>query len=373
MISLFGVKDAFDFQNTEIRRAVCDVLESGKYIGWEQVKKFELNMMEYLDVAYAVGVNSGTDALILSLKALGIGDGDAVITSPFTFKGAVQAIKYVGAQPVYADIDPYTYNICPKSIDKIYSEDIYDWGQIKAVIVTHIFGGPADMGAIKHLQTMYKFKIIEDCAQAFGAEYDGQKVGTFGDAGIFSFYPTKVLGAAGDAGMVVTNDAEIMNNVTMLSDHYDTENNYGRNSRLDAVQAAVLNVKLRHIDSLIGHRQAIARMYRDVIGGIVHHPIYTVETEEVYGLYTIRHPNRLGIIDEFRPNGIEYGIYYQLPLYYEYPEITTRRKPEEFCSVVEKISSQVISIPMHPFLTQNDIENVALCVERGVWNYRLED
>jgi dTDP-4-amino-4,6-dideoxygalactose transaminase len=373
MISLFGVKEHYNYQKEEIEKAINGVLESGEYVGSTEVERFENTIKDYLNVAYAVGVGSGTDALILSLKAVGVGPGDYVITSPFTFKGAVQAILYVGAKPIYADIDPYNFNIDPISVENIFSSHEYSWNSIKALIATHLFGSPANITDLKNAMYGNNVKIIEDCAQAFGAQYCTKFVGTIGDIGILSFYPTKVLGAIGDGGMIVTKNEVYAQRVKDLSHHLDIFNGvrkytYARNSRLDPIQAAILNVKIKNIDNLIGYRQAIAQSYKELIGGMVHHPIHGILDEPVYGLYTIRHPRRLDIYTALRAENIQCGIYYDIPMYEFYREVN--RDASKLCPITKRYTKEVLSIPMHPFLDLNDIENVAIAVERGLDGYQ---
>jgi len=252
-VPLIDLKAQYTSIKEEIDTAVGRVIAGGQFILGEEVENFEKEVAGYLRVKYAVGVASGTDALHLALLACGIKPGDEVITTPFTFISTAETIVRCGAKPVFADIDPETLNISPEQVEPKIT------GKTKAVLPVHLYGHPADMASIQEIAARHGLKVIEDCAQAFGAECNDRKVGSLGDAGCFSFFPGKALGAYGDAGMVVTNDSEIAGRVSLLRNHGGSPKYYysvhGFNSRLDALQAAVLSVKLKYIDDWIDRRR----------------------------------------------------------------------------------------------------------------------
>jgi dTDP-4-amino-4,6-dideoxygalactose transaminase len=250
----------------EIDQAIRKVIEQGEFILGPEVNALENEIAYYCGVNYAVGVASGTDALQLALLACGIAPGDEVITTPFTFIATAEAIIRCGATPVFVDIDLHTHNIDPARIEPKITK------RTKAIITVHLYGKPAEIDTILALSKRYKFKVIEDCAQALGAEYKGKKVGSLGDAGCLSFFPAKNLGAYGDGGMVVTNSVDIAEKVKMLRNHGCKEKYYhliaGFNSRLDTLQAAILRVKLRHLDEWIKLRREKASCYAQFLGGL---------------------------------------------------------------------------------------------------------
>lgn len=251
----------------EVLYVLNEVLESAQYVLGKKGAELEEGIRKYHEVKDAIGVASGTDALHLALKALGIGKGDEVITTPFTFFATAEAILYTGAVPVFVDIEPETYNIDVSLIEKKINK------KTKAILPVHIFGHPADMKAIMDIATRHKLRVIEDCAQSFGASQDGKKTGSFGDAGCFSFYPSKNLGAYGDGGMVVLNDSQVGDEIRKLRNHgskggYRHES-LGYNSRLDEMQAAVLLVKFRRIDEYNDKRREKAALYNRLLSDAV--------------------------------------------------------------------------------------------------------
>lgn len=301
----------------ELMSAIQGVLKSGQFIMGPNVKAFEKEVAAYLGVKHAVGVNSGTDALVVSLRAAGIGPGDQVITTPFTFFATAEAVSQVGATPVFVDIDPKTFNINPELIEPAITP------RTKAILPVHLYGQAADMDPIMELAEKYNLKVIEDTAQAFGAEYKGKKLGTIGDAGCFSFFPSKNLGAFGDGGLIATNDDEIAEKARMLRVHGAKKKYYneviGYNSRLDEIQAAILRVKLPHIDKWNEARQEAAKRYNELlkdVPGIVT-PYEAPYARHVYHQYTIRILN--GMRDKVKrflaDRGIGTMIYYPVPVH----------------------------------------------------------
>ncbi len=301
----------------ELMAAIQGVLKSGRFIMGPNVKAFEQEAAAYLGVKYAIGVNSGTDALVIALRAAGIGPGDEVITTPFTFFATAEAVSQVGATPVFVDIDPRTFNINPDLIEPAVTS------RTRAVLPVHLYGQAADMDPIMELARKYNLKVIEDTAQAFGGEYKGRKLGTIGDAGCFSFFPSKNLGAFGDGGLIATNDGEIAEKARMLRVHGAKKKYYneviGYNSRLDEIQAAILRVKLPHIDQWNEARRQAAKRYDELlkeVPGIIT-PYEAPYARHVYHQYTVRVMDGKRdkvklIIDE---QGIGTMVYYPVPVH----------------------------------------------------------
>ena len=246
-IPILDLKPQYRGLREDLKEAINRVLESTQFIMGPDVKDFESEVAQYLGVKHAIGVNSGTDALFISLRALGIGPGDEVITTPFSFFATAESISHVGATPRFVDVDEHTFNVVPESIEEKINKNT------KAIMPVHLFGRPVEMGKILALAERHDLKVIEDCAQSFGARYEGTQTGTIGDAGAYSFFPSKNLGAYGDGGLIATNDDTLADIARMLRDH-GTKKKYhnemvGYNSRLDTMQAAVLRVKLPYIDA----------------------------------------------------------------------------------------------------------------------------
>ncbi len=299
----------------DIDNAIKEIAQASRFVLGKETRDFERDMANYCGVKYAVGVASGTDALILSLTALGIKDGDEVITTPFTFMATAEAISRVGAKPVFVDIDPRTYNIDPAKIKKAVTP------RAKAIIAVHLYGNPCDMDDISKIAKQYKLKVIEDAAQAIGATYKGRKIGSFGDAGCLSFFPSKNLGAFGDAGMVLTGNKHIAEELRLLRVHGSVSKYrhtvIGFNSRLDNIQAAILSIKLRKLDAWTEKRIKLAGRYDSTLKGIAATPRVQDGGKHVYHLYIIRvkqaeRDKLLGLLNE---NGIESRVYYPVPLH----------------------------------------------------------
>ena len=353
----------------EIDTAIQRVLESGRFILGPEVEAFEREITEYLGVKHAIGVASGTDALLLSLKALGIGPGDGVIVPSFTFFATAGVVANVGATPVFADIDPQTFNISTENVKEILyhpSSPI----TIRAIIPVHLYGQPADMDEIMRLAKEHDLYVIEDAAQAIGAEYRGQKVGTIGHLGCFSFFPTKNLGAYGDGGLVVTNDDELAEKVRMLRVHGSKPKYYhhlvGTNSRLDALQAAILRAKLPHLDEWTVTRQEIAARYdellRDVSG--IGLPFRTPDRTHIFHQYTIRVLNgrRDTLQKHLREQGVGVQVYYPLPLHLQ-PCFRHLGYKEGDLPESERASREVLSLPMFPELTEEEQDYVVQAIK----------
>jgi dTDP-4-amino-4,6-dideoxygalactose transaminase len=341
----------------EIDEAVLDVMESGYFVLGPNVKALEAEVAAYVGCQYGVGVASGTDALRLALEALDIGPGDEVITTPFTFVATANTISHAGAKPVFVDIDPRTFNIVPDQIEEAITE------RTKALVPVHLYGQPAQMDAIMDIARRHNLFVIEDCAQAIGAENNGRRVGSFGDVACFSFYPTKNLGAFGDAGMVTTNDPELAERVTMLRQQGSNKRYYhdvlGFNSRLDEMQAALLRVKLRYLDEWQVRRGKIAAQYDQLLGDLdIETPFVRPDVTHVYHQYTIRVARRDELHEFLRERDVGSMIYYPLPLHLQrmYDDLGYA---EGSLPVSERAGREVLSLPMYPELTDEQVQIVA--------------
>lgn len=313
------------------------------------MQEFETNIARYLGVHHAIGCASGTDALQVAMMALGIGPGDEVITTPFSFVATVETIVLLGAKPVYVDIDPATFNINPLLIEKAITK------KTKAIIPVHLYGQPADMDIIVNIARMHGLHVIEDAAQAIGAEYKGKKAGTIGEIGCFSFFPTKNLGAFGDAGMIVTNDKQLADQIRMIIVHGSKVRYYhemlGVNSRLDTLQAAVLNVKLKYLDGWNSTRASLAKTYTRLFEGTsVIAPSVRPDRTHIFHQYTIRVKQRDGLIECLKEKSIPYAIYYPVPLYRQ-KAFHHLADPKHTFPVTEQMTKEVLSLPIHTGLT----------------------
>lgn len=361
-IPVFDLQAEINLLRNEIIESFESVLDSGQFIMGENVKKFEQEAAEYLGVKHAIGVNSGTDALVIGLRAAGISEGDEVITTPFTFFATAEAISQVGAKPIFVDINRDTFNIDPEQVAKHITP------RTKAIIPVHMFGHPAAMEQLQNIAKRYQLKIIEDVAQAFGAEYKGQKAGTIGDVGCFSFFPTKNLGAYGDGGLIVTDDDDLARIAKMLRVHGSEKKYYnellGYNSRLDEVHAAILRIKLTRIEEWNTRRINIAAEYNALLGQLsgVRTPAVSQEVRHVFHQYTIavQAGKREALQKHLKDKGIGTMIYYPVPVHklpiYEHMDVS--------CPVAEQISSEVLSLPMWPFLEKDQIDYIATQVNQ---------
>jgi dTDP-4-amino-4,6-dideoxygalactose transaminase len=351
----------------KIESAIEEVLEAQQFILGPKVEEFEHNIVTYSGTKYAVGVSSGTDALLISLMALDINPGDEIITSPFTFFATAGSIARLGAKPVFVDIDPITYNIDPEKIENAITN------KTKAIIPVHLFGQCADMEPILEIAKKYNLHVIEDAAQSIGAEYKGQKAGTMGNLGIFSFFPSKNLGGFGDGGMVITNDEDLHKKIKILRIHGSEPKYYhkmlGGNFRLDALQAAILNEKLKYLDQWSQKRRDNAEYYdkkfRD--RGLIQNgnitlplPIYRNNTDKnyhIYNQYTIKTENRDKLRVFLEENGLKTAIYYPIPLHLQECFLGLGYKKGDF-SVSEKSAKTVLSLPIFPELTTKQIDYI---------------
>lgn len=378
-IPILDLTAQYNTIKTEIDAAVKRVIDSQHFILGPEVETFEKEIAAYCGIKYAVGVASGTDALILSLKALGIGPGDEVITTPFTFFATAESVSLVGAKPVFVDIDPKTYCIKPELIEGKITKNT------KAIMPVHIFGQCADMYKILEIARLNNLKVIEDAAQAMGATYKGKQAGSMGDAGALSFFPSKNLGGFGDGGMVITNNKTIADKIKMLRVHGSTirylHSEVGTNSRLDALQAAILSVKLKYLNKWLDGRRKIAQYYNDHLASIststpsisapftpnpsVSAPSMTFLTPftppyntHTYHLYVLRvKPSPKKLSKALNDAGIEARTYYPVPLHLQecYKDLGYKKGafPES-----ESAASQTVSIPLYPELKTDEIKHI---------------
>jgi dTDP-4-amino-4,6-dideoxygalactose transaminase len=356
IIPVLDLKAQYQSIKDEIDAAVLGVMASGYFVLGPNVKALEAEVAEYVGCRYGVGVASGTDALRLSLAALGIGPGDEVITTPFTFVATANTISHSGARPVFVDIDPRTFNITPAQIEAAVTE------RTKAILPVHLYGQPAEMDAIMDIARRHNLYVVEDCAQAIGAKVDGRRVASFSDVACFSFYPTKNLGAYGDGGMVTTNNPEIAERIDVLRRQGGKVKYYhevlGFNSRLDEVQAALLRVKLRHLDGWQAKRRRVAARYDGLLGTLgVAIPFVRPGVTHVYHQYTVRVSRRDELHQFLKDRGIGTMIYYPLPLHLQklYQDLGYA---EGSLPVSEQAAREVLSLPMYPELTDEQIQTV---------------
>lgn len=385
-IPLIDLKAQYKSISEDLDRVTKEVLSSANYIMGKNVIEFEREFAEYIGVKHAISVGNGTDALVIALKSLGIGSGDEVITSTFTYFASAEAISAVGAIPVFADVEKETFNIDPTKIEEKITQ------KTKAIIPVHIFGQSARMDEINALAKKYNLKIVEDAAQAVGSKYKGKMIGTLGDVACFSFFPTKNLSCAGDGGIIVTNDDNIAIVAKALRTHGSGENgqkafnflnnikeevetskdgddtvynplkyyNYliGFNSRLDAIQAAILRVKLPHLDKWNGRRREIAKIYDEKLkNSNVVTPIINEENETVYHQYVLQCDDRETMITKLKEKGIATGVYYPVPLHLQKVYKNLGYKEGDM-PVAEYLSHRTFAIPVYPELTEQQIEYI---------------
>ncbi len=388
----FSLSEQLHQLGDALDQAVLDVLRSGQYIGGSTISSFEAAFAEACGVAHAIGCNSGTDALVLALRALGIGAGDEVITSSFSFFATAEAISAVGATPVFVDVDPDTYLIDPEAIEAAITPST------RALMPVHLFGRPVDMDAITALARTHGLKVIEDCAQATGASWNGRPVGGWGDAGCFSFFPTKNLGAAGDGGMVICGDAGLAQRIRELAVHgmprRYLHTDLGYNSRLDALQAAVLTVKLPHLAGWVERRRAIAGRYqRELAGlpGLV--PAAPGPEGHSWNQFVVRVPRcpaasnacggrctpaadsaRYGLPEaccrdwlkqQLQEAGVTTIIYYPIPIHRQ-PAYASLGYGPGSLPITERLCAEVLSLPIFPELSTEQQDSVIAAVRRLV-------
>jgi dTDP-4-amino-4,6-dideoxygalactose transaminase len=349
-VPLVDLKAQYRSIKPEIDEAVHRVLDDCAYILGPEVAAFEQEFAAYCSAAHGIGVSSGTAALHLALLAADVGPGDEVITTPFTFVATVSAIEYTGARPVLVDIDPETFCIDPDAVAAAIT------ARTKAIIPVHLFGQPADMDPILALSRKHGLRVIEDAAQAHGAEYRGRRAGSLGELACFSFYPAKNLGAIGEGGMVVTGDEALARKLRLLRD-WGAERKYhhvvkGFNLRLEGIQGAVLRVKLRHLERWTEARRAIASRYDDALGRIgVRVPKVRPQVRHVYHTYTVRLPNRDLCQQQLLERGVGTGIHYPVPVHLMPAYQDLGYRPGDFPRA-EQAATEVLALPVFPELDE---------------------
>jgi len=340
----------------DVDDAIREVLKSGWYVLGERVESFESAFADFVGVEYGVGVNSGSDALYLALRALGVGAGDEVITASHTFVSTADAITRNGADPVFVDVDPETYTIDPDSVEESITN------RTAAIVPVHIYGHPAEMGPLLALAERQDIPVAEDAAQAHGATHRNQMVGSLGDVGCFSFYPVKNLGAYGDGGMVVTDDEDIAAEIRKLRELGSTKKYHhesiGINSRLDEIQAAALEVKLHHLPAWNDRRRTLAARYDELLGPVVT-PIEREWAEHVFHLYVIRTDDREGLRRHLDAHGVDTLIHYPVPVHRQ--DAYSDQSSSEL-TTTETIAQEIVSLPISPWHTEADVEQVSSLV-----------
>lgn len=355
-VPMLDLKAQYGPLREEIIASVTEVLDSQWCVGGPKVTELEEKVAALSDCKFGVGASSGTDAILNSMMSLGIGKGDEVITTTFTFFATAGCIVRSGATPVFVDIDPKTYNIDPASIEAAITE------KTKAIIPVHLYGQVADMDAIMDIARKHSLFVIEDACQSIGAEYKGKKAGSFGDTGCFSFYPTKNLGGVGDGGMIVTNNPELGELMKIMTNHgmkpvYHYRH-VGGNFRLDAVQAAALLVKLPHLEGWSAKRRENAAYYNEKFAGsVVQTPYVRDDCVSIYHQYVIRVPSRDELFEHMKSKGVASAIFYPIPLHLNdcFRYLGTN---EGSLPIAEKAAKEVLALPVFPEMTQEMLDEV---------------
>ena len=349
----------------EISLAIQEVIETSAFAGGPFVTAFEQDFAAYCDVPHALGVGSGTEALWLSLLACGVGPADEVITVPSTFMATAEAITYCGARPVFVDVDERTYTMNPAALQSALT------ARTKAIIPVHLFGQPADMDPIVEFAREHGLYVIEDACQAHGAEYNGRRVGTLGDAACFSFYPGKNLGAFGEAGAVVTRNAELQDKIRILRDHGQVRKYYhsvvGWNCRMDGIQAAVLRIKLRHLERYTELRRTHAAHYDRALSSIgeLTVPMHAAWARHVYHVYAIRVKHRDEVMQLLAEKGVGSAVHYPVPIHLQEAYRSLGYQRGTF-PIAERCATEFLSLPMFPELTSAQVEIVIEAVKEAV-------
>jgi len=354
-VPMLDLNAQYEPMKDKVLQAMTEVFESKRFVNGPQVKELEEKLAEYCHCKHAIGVTSGSDALLISLMAFGIGEGDEVITTPFTFFATAGSIFRVGAKPVFVDIDPKTYNIDSERIE----EKITD--RTRAIIPVHLFGQCAEMDKINEIAQKYNLYVIEDAAQAIGSEYKGRRAGSLGDVGCFSFFPSKNLGCCGDGGLVTTNNDELAEKIKILRQHGSKPKYYhkiiGGNFRLDTMQAAVLLQKFPYLEEWHKGRQKNAEYYNEHLKDVVVTPFVESYNIMIYNQYTIRTPMRDKLQNKLNDANIGNAIYYPVPLHlqecFAYLGYKEGDLPES-----EKAAQEVVSIPIYPELNDKQKDYV---------------
>lgn len=363
-IPLVDLKAQYASIKPEVDAAIKRVVDNTSFILGQEVTEFEQAFARYVGAKGAVGVASGTSALQLSLLACGVGPGDEVITTAHTFIATAEAVSQTGARPVFVDIDPQTYNLDPSRVEAAITP------RTKAILPVHLYGQPADLGALMEIAERHHLYLIEDAAQAHGAEYKGQRCGSIGHLSCFSFYPGKNLGAYGDAGGVTGNDEALLTKVRKLRDHgrmtkYEHDE-IGFGERIDALHAAILSAKLPHLEAWTEARRSHARLYNEMLAGSdLVTPVESPEVRHVYHLYVIRTERRGAILDHLKQKGIGAGIHYPIPLHRQ-PAYLKQGYGDVSLPITEQAAQEIVSLPMYPELTAEQLTYVAEAVKEVV-------
>lgn len=363
MIPFVDLKIQYKSIQGAIKEEIGKVLEQANFILGEPVAQFESQFAEFCGSKYCIGIASGTDALHLALRALNIGNGDEVITAANTFVATVLAISYVGAKPVLVDVDPQTYNMDLNKIEGKITPNT------KAIIPVHLYGRPVNMERLMVIANKYNLKIVEDACQAHGATFNGKKAGSFGIMGCFSFYPGKNLGAYGDGGAIVTSDKELYEKLKMMRNYGSPKKYYhdfiGYNSRLDTMQAAILSVKLKYLKDWNNKRFTNAGIYNKKLNGVG--DLVLPETNgigsHVFHLYVVRTKKRDELLKHLNDNGVQASIHYPIPIYALGAYSLLGLKKDDF-PVTEQFSKEILSLPMFPELTENQINIIADLIKK---------
>ncbi len=355
-IPLVDLKAQYLSIKKEIDVAIKKVISQSAFIHGDEMKKFEEEFAQFCGVKYGVGVASGSVALDLAVMALGIGSGDEVILPAHTFVATAEAVSHIGAKPIFVDINERTYNIDSLLIEKAITQ------KTKAIIPVHLYGLPADMDPILKIAKKNKLKVLEDSAQAHGSEYKGKRIGSFGKAAIFSFFPAKVLGCYGDGGMIVTDNKKMADKVSLLRDHGRIEKYthqiIGYGLRMDNLQAAILRVKLRHIDEWIKKRRELVTFYNRLLAETpVVTPFEPDDFKSVYYVYTIRVKNRDRVQEKLKEKGIATQIYYPIPLHLQ-PAYRHLGYQKGDLPTTEKVCQEILSLPLYPELKLVQIKKI---------------
>lgn len=362
-IPFLDLKSQYLSIKNEVDNAIQQVIDNCAFAGGPFVERFEKAFAPYCQCKEAIGVGSGTDALWVALIALGIGDGDEVITVPASFIATAEAISFSGAKPVFVDVDKATCNMNPDLVEAAITS------KTKAIIPVHLFGQMADMDPIAKIAKKHNLFVIEDACQAHGAEYKGKRAGSIGDAGCFSFYPGKNLGAYGEAGAVVTNNSELAEKMRIFRDHGQSKKYFhkmiGWNGRMDGIQGAILEVKLKYLCAWNDARRKNAGIYKELLEDTEHIllPVETSQTKHVYHIYAIRTKRRDELIEHLTKAGISCGIHYPVPIHLQDAYKSMGLEKGSF-PVAEKCADELVSLPMFPELNREQIEYVAHEIKR---------
>ncbi len=361
-IPMLDLKAEYALLKDEIEPAVCAALAACQYIGGPNVKAFEAEAAAYAGVKHAISCASGTDALLIALRAIGLGAGDEVITTPFTFVATASTVLMCGAKPVFVDIDPRTFNLDLDQVEAAITP------RTKAIVPVHLFGQPVHLAPLKALCDKHGLKLIEDAAQSFGADYAGRKSGAYGDIGCTSFYPSKNLSAFGDGGLMITDSDQLAAELRVLASHGSRVRYHhhvlGYNSRLDEIQAVILRVKLKRLDQFNSRRIAIADAYNQQLAGLVETPFADRHGRHVYHQYTILSDRRDLIQKVLTESAIACAVYYPVPLHQQ--EMFAATHGNVRLPVTEKVAQRCLSLPISPMLKDEQIKRITGAIRQAL-------